>query len=273
MQQAGTDFPIIGADFSGARSDRNTVVARGFLRNGELYVEECQPVSRADLLQLLREALPGSVAALDFPFGVPESFAKVLAGAPRVMADVWDAVAEMEMEQFIAIRDLFVAQHGETKREGDKGHPESYSVLHKVNPNMLPMTLRGMQLLHQLRQLGIAILSLDPPCRQGITVIECMPGASLKGMGLPYKGYKTGRLKESLRRRILDGLTTARPVHLANVEDVRDQCEASHDHLDAVVAALTAAMFLAHPEVVSTPPEDDIYRLEGWIYAYKPQIS
>ena len=266
----GLDCPIIGVDFSGARHDRGTAIACGTLSGHELRIADCRTISREALLQTLLEAPPGSVAALDFPFSVPEKFVRELAGDPRTMADVWSGVADMEMDAYVALRDRFVSLHGELDRKCDILHPEAYSVLHRVNPNMLPMTLKGMQLLRRLRRPGIAILALDEPAPKGLTVIEVMPGASLKGMGLPYKGYKTGMRRLELRRVILEGLAKARPICIGNVEEIRSQCEDSHDCLDAVVAALTAATFLAYPELVSTPSEGDIYRLEGWIYALEP---
>ena len=261
-----TNDPIIGVDFSGAKQDSNTWVARGNLRDGGLQVTGIAPVSRAELLALLQDAPAGSIASLDFPFSVPQPFAQVLAGKPQSMADVWAAVAEMEMATFIALRDQFVAEHGELRRQCDLSHPEAYSVLHKVNPNMLPMTLRGMQLLRQLRRPGTAILCQDPALPAHLTVLECMPGATLKGLGLPYKAYKNGQRRDELRSRILDGLGSAKPVSVANLEEIRQQCQASHDALDAVVAALTSAAYIVCQEAVSTPPEEDIYRLEGWIY-------
>ena len=258
--------PIIGVDFSGAKQDANTWMARGVLRPDGLQVNEIRAVTRAELLRLLQEAPEGSVASLDFPFSVPEPFAEVLAGEPRHMADVWAAVADMSMEEFIALRDEFVVEHGELRRECDLSHGEAFSVLHKANPNMLPMTLRGMQLLHRLQVPDIRILCQDQPGPARLNVLECMPGATLKGMGLPYKAYKNGRRRDELRRRILDGLVHAVPVPLANAEEVGEQCLAVHDALDAVVAALNSAVYMTCPEAVSTPPDEEIYRLEGWIY-------
>ena len=261
--------PIIGVDFSGAKQD-NTWMACGVLEGSGLLVKDIRPISRAELLELLPAAPDGAVASLDFPFSVPQLFAQALAGAPRTMADVWSGVAEMSMEDFIALRDQFVARHGEMRRQCDLSHAEAFSVLHKTNPNMLPMTLRGMQFLHHLRAPDVRILCQDQPAPARLTVLECMPGATLKGLGLPYKAYKNGRRRDELRHRILEGLAQASPVPLANLQEVRQQCMASHDALDAVVAALTSAAYLARPEAVSTPPNDDIYRLEGWIYHVRP---
>ena len=213
--------PVIGVDFSGAKLDANTWMASGVLRSDGLQVNDIRSVTRDELLALLREAPEGAVASVDFPFSVPQPFANVLAGSPNDMADVWAGVADMSMAEFIALRDTFVAEHGELRRECDLSHGEAFSVLHKANPNMLPMTLRGMQMLHQLQAPNVRILCQDKPGPAKLTVLECMPGATLKGLRLPYKAYKNGRKRDELRRRILDGLASAVPVPLANVEESR----------------------------------------------------
>ena len=258
--------PVIGVDFSGAKQDSSTWMASGVLRDDGLQVKDVRAVTREELLEVLRTAPEGAVTSLDFPFSTPRLFAEVLAGKPRHMADVWASVADMAMEEFVALRDGFVAEHGELRRECDLSHGEAFSVLHKANPNMLPMTLRGMQMLHHLQGPDVRILCQDRPGAARLTVLECMPGATLKGLGLPYKAYKNGRRRDELRRRILDGLACAEPVRLANAEEVGEQCLVVHDALDAVVAALNSAVYMTRPEAVSVPPEGEIYRLEGWIY-------
>ena len=265
--------PVIGVDFSGAKQDSSTWMATGVLTPNGLHVNDIRSLTRADLLDALRSAAAGpqpSVASLDFPFSVPQPFAQVLAGNPRHMADVWAAVADMTMEHFIALRDDFVIEHGELRRDCDLSHGEAFSVLHKANPNMLPMTLRGMQLLHHLQAPGIRILCQDPPGPARLTILECMPGATLKGLGLPYKAYKNGRRRDELRHRILDGLTRASPVPLANPGEIAHQCLTTHDALDAVVAALTSAAYITNPHSISTPPLTPIHQLEGWIYHIQP---
>ena len=92
-----------------------------------------------------------------------------------------------------------------------------------------------------------------------------MPGFTLRGLGLPDRGYKNGDRWYELRQRILDGMASTL-VPLANVEDVRQQCLSFHDALDAVVAALTSAIYVSRSEALSFPPDEDIYRLEGWIF-------
>jgi predicted RNase H-like nuclease len=100
-----------------------------------------------------------------------------------------------------------------------------------------------------------------------------MPGAALKALGLPYKGYKNGARKLQLRREILDGLAVRSSVPIENLEEFREKCLASHDCLDAVVAAVIAALWARNPAVFRHPLKgadgqlDPTTLIEGWLYA------
>jgi hypothetical protein len=100
-----------------------------------------------------------------------------------------------------------------------------------------------------------------------------MPGAALKALGLPYKGYKNGTRKLQLRREILDGLSLRSSVPIENLEEFREQCLDSHDCLDAVVAAVVAALWVRdrasfrHPAGVDQGQLDPTTLIEGWLYA------
>ena len=282
------DIPILGVDFSGAKADKNTWVTQGVLSDGILTLESCQPLPRARLADLLA-SLPGTaVAALDFPFSVPESFAgRWLPGAPggSEMPELWEAAAAMDLEEFMSLRDGFVAGHGEPLRRGDLYFPECYSCLHKTNPNMVPMTFRGMQMLDGLWRAGCRVPPLPDRGRTGALLLESMPGAALRAFGLPFKGYKTGRLAVELRRKILDGLGICSGISVANLVRFNDQCIGSDDCLDSVVAAVTACLWVRDQGLFRLPqdgpggatrrggtpgPDDNelaIARLEGWLYA------
>ncbi len=268
---------IIGVDFSGAKSDQYTWLAWGFLDNRALELRECRPVGRAQLTGLLAGLPDGAVAALDFPFSVPLSFARFWAPEAATMPDLWAAAAAMELEEFIALRDEFVVQHGELKRHADTYHPECYSCLHKANPNLVPMTFRGMQMLHQLWAAGwpgsITVPPLAPPPGRKPLLLEAMPGAALKAFRLPYKGYKNGARALPLRQKILDGLTSFPLVRLENLGGFRRLCLNHHDALDSVVAAVVAALWASDPGVFRCPPPEGSkgfnsrVLLEGWLYA------
>ena len=273
---------IVGVDFSGHRDDRNTWVARGWLdAGGTLLLDSVQPARRADLYDLLASIPTPAVVALDFPFGVPADFAVHLSpkSPPRAMPDLWRTVSGMSADDFLAARDRFVPEHGELKRSGDARHfPESYSPLHRANPNMLPMTYWGIRLLHRWRKNDPQrwhVPPLAPPARpaQSVTLVELMPGAFLKAVGLPYKGYKKGRRSAELREKITGALATASGIPLPNLDTVRMGCHASDDFLDAVVAAAGAASWAQDSDRFRHPQPDELSlaRLEGWIHVPNPE--
>ena len=269
---------IVGVDFSGHRDDRNTWVALGRLdAGGALRLDGVQPARRADLFEFLAAVPAPAVAALDFPFGVPAGFAAHLSptSTPRAMPDVWEIVSGMTAAEFLEARGRFVAGHGELKRSGDARHfPESYSPLHVANPNMVPMTYEGIRLLHRWHQNDPRrwhVPPLEPPARRPartVTLLELMPGAFLKAVGLPWKGYKKGQRSAELRERITGALATASGIPLPDLDAFRMGCHASDDFLDAVVAATGAACWarddarFRHPQ----PDELALARLEGWIH-------
>lgn len=272
---------IVGVDFSGHRDDRNTWVARGRLDSGgALRLDSVQPARRVDVRELLTTLPIPAVVALDFPFGVPAGFAADLSPnrPPRAMPSLWRTVSGMSAGDFLAARDRFVAENGEIKRAGDTRHfPESYSPLHRVNPNMLPMTYEGIRLLHRWHEEDRQrwhVPPLEPPPRpaHAVTLLELMPGAFLKAVGLPYKGYKKGRRAAELREKITTVLADASGIPLPNLDSVRMGCHAHDDHLDAVVAAVGAACWTTGSERFRHPRPDELAlaRLEGWIYVPYP---
>ncbi len=264
---------IIGVDFSGAKSDQNTWIARGVADGLTLTLTECQPISRAELTDLLAESTSPTVAALDFPFSVPQSFAEFWTPEGQTMPDLWAAAANMEQEQFIALRDRFVAEQGESKRLADTYFPECYSCLHKANPNMGPMTLRGMQMLHRLWAAGCQVPPLGQTGRNETVLLEAMPGAALRAFELPYKGYKNGKRAWQLRQQILDGLCASSSVDIQWLPRFQERALQNHDCLDAIVAAIVATLWVSDPTLFRRPePEqsnafDPVVMLEGWLYA------
>ncbi len=275
---------IIGVDFSGHRDDRNTWVALGDLtEEGGLLLDSAQPVRRDDLYDALSGVRTPAVAALDFPFGVPRAFAEFLCdkATPRHMVDVWRVVAGLTASEFAEKRGEFVnhrpglpLSEREPKRAGDLAHHrESYSPLHTVNPNMLPMTYEGILMLHrwhaeQPRRWHAPPLAPRGPEPDRVTLLELMPGAFLKSIGLPYKGYKKGRAALERRDEILGRLAEASAVNLPNLGRVRMACRANDDCLDAVVAAVGAAAWAGDAARFHHPNSDELgdAELEGWIY-------
>lgn len=272
---------IIGIDFSGAKSDRNTWVAYGHLKpDGALEFEGANVISRRDVANLLMAVSTPAIAAIDFPFGVPQEFSDFLSvdGDLNAMPDVWRIIDDMSLEDFYAARDAFVGRFGEPKRAGDAAHfSESFSPLHKVNPNMLPMTYWGIRMLHRLYRESPDRWAV-PPIRasrsqaESVTLLETMPGAFLKSIGTIYKGYKkpkSTRQRDERRNTILDAVQRNSGLTLPNLSDLRDDCVASDDCLDAVVAAVAAAKWKQNLAHFRHPSAEElaVARLEGWIYA------
>ena len=264
---------ILGVDFSGAKGDRNTWLAQGTAHQGSLTLEDCRPISRADLAALLEQTPLPAVAALDFPFSVPQSFAQFWAPTAEAMPDLWRIAARLDLPEFIDLRNRFVAQNGEPKRLADSYHPECYSCLHMVNPNMVPMTFRGMQLLDRLWQTSCSVPPLDAANRDGPVLLEAMPGAALRTFGLPFKGYKNGNNASNLRRVIWDQLAARSGVPIEGLEQFQALALNSHDCLDAIAAAVVAVLWLRDPSLFRCPPApgednfDPVVLLEGWLYA------
>ncbi len=273
---------IAGVDFSGAKTDDRTWLTTGKLEGEALTLDDCRPVGRDELSQMLLAMPAGSVAALDFPFSVPESFARFWLPSAATMPDLWAQASSMDLNQFLELRDRYVADRGEPKRLCDLRFPECYSCLHKANPNMVPMTFYGMRMLGPLWLAGCSIPPLDKaeagqdrnpgnsPRRSKALLLEAMPGAALKAMKLPHKGYKNGSNALKLRQKILDDLEARSGVKISDFARFQMRCLESHDALDSVVAAVIACLWAKDPSVFWRPDvggPDGIALLEGWLYA------
>lgn len=271
---------IIGVDFSGRETGNTTWVTEAVLQDDCLKIESCWHLSengqesRRKLKNLLRHLPDGSVAAMDFPFSVPIEFARRWQPDARQMPDLW---AAMEWNSFSAERGEFVELRWEQKRSCDP--PESKSPLKKVGVNMLPMTFQGMKFLDCLwhcTTVQVSVLPLPDPSPHGsgqpLTLLEVMPGATLRSLGLRYTGYKNQ--EQGPRQEILDELPerVAPDVAIQALPlDLRDACLNSDDALDSVIAAVTAALLVNSPARFSHPPQPGQpgYRstlLEGWLY-------
>ena len=222
---------IVGVDFSGAKTDKDTWLCVAELDGDGLALRSCESVKRKQLTELLISIDQPIVAAMDFPFSVPQAFANFWQPNARVMPDLWEAASVMELPEFREWRDTFVETHesdypnGEPKRSGDTHHPGCFSPLHAVRPDMIPMTFYGMQMLHELWHLTYRIPPLSP--RAGTTpylestLLEVMPGVVLKHLKLPSKGYKGGVDAFVLRECIWEGLHTRTPFEVHDDSGLR----------------------------------------------------
>lgn len=282
---------IIGVDFSGAQDEKKsaTWLAQGRLEGGVITLETCHPIIRADLTAKLQVLDEPATVAMDFPFSVPVEFAnywqrsKVLDDGWE-MPNLWAAAAHLTL-RWDKFKDLQSALRLEKfKREPNRiGDPsESFSPLHTTNPNMVPMTFRGMAMLHdlwgRLPHGTIWVPPLPEPPGYSITLLEVMPGATLRSLNLlpAYNGYKDGKDALENRRGILTTLPNQVEQLGLNLDGLPDAltqtCRANDDALDAVVAAITAAIWAEFPAAFRHPPQlgHPDYQaalLEGWLYA------
>ena len=298
---------IVGVDFSGAGLDDSvggTWVTEGYFDGHILTIEDCRPVSRVGLEIFLKKLQFGSVAALDFPFSIPISFAKFWQSNDYEMPDLWAAAAAIDLDQFRTVVTQFEGEYDfEHLRVGDLLFPNAQPCLHKGYPSMVPMTFRGMQLLHRLWTTGrFQVPPLTAPPQSLPVLLEVMPGAALRNYGLPYMRYKNGATKAQQqerrgnRKEILSELSNASGLQLEVPREVRNTCIDYHgaDGLDSLVAATVAARWakceadfcIPTHEIVTTLKRDNRHkrqastqtkgitqlaaaRAEGWIYAPK----
>ena len=301
---------IIGVDFSGAQTDKNTWITEAELNSvtRTLKLDVCESIQRNKLTERLKK-YDYSVAAMDFPFSVPKTFAEYLGHPSSKMHDLWACIADMCLNEFIAKRNCFVGddKKREYLRAGDLHVSGCYSCLHDTNPNMVPMTFYGMRMLHQLHtdQSG---RGFEVPPLQGMgtrcpVLLEVMPGAVLHSLGLPeknpgkaYKKPKDETAKER-RKEILGGLEQRSKIKLPNLAaGCYSKGIENHDCLDSLVAAVAAAMWALDKSQFRCPSktrtvresgaspqrlqrgspgikdfkECDAARLEGWLYAPTP---
>ena len=285
---------IIGVDFSGAIERANTIntwMSKGNLdAAGALTLSEARPIRRDDLCKLLINIPSPAVVAMDFPFGVPKAFAEAeFRPNGTLMPEMWQIIAELDdLPQYIKqircrLRQGDLQRFNKCHRHWDATHYPPGLVLSPLNPagpDMFPMTFHGMKMMHTLwEQSDCKVPPLDGAGRNGAVLLETMPGAVLSHFGFErrvYKRYKNSADAPRLRRKITDALPAKSGefgVRLEGIDRYYDLCIESHDCLDAVVAAITAAIWatdetLFHrPEAHQDPTILADARREGCIYA------
>lgn len=286
---------IIGVDFSGAERENKsaTWLAQGRLEGNTFTIEHCHPIIRADLTHKLASLDGPAVVGMDFPFSVPEGFANFWREQHHCsfnqcerMPDLWAAASAEKRVGFEGIAGRF---EGMAFRKCDHYVPGAKSPLKaKGNPIMLPMTFQGMKMLHQLwqgsetgktgRQLRVAPLhsDLNP---DAVTLLEVMPGATLDHLGIRRTGYRGEAVSETRQRVLTKLLCKARalgvPVKFTDRAGLYQTIRANDDARDAVVAAITAALWDKDKSLFHRPEDVDgldwkKVKLEGWLYAPKP---
>ena len=270
---------IIGVDFSGAQYERKsaTWLAQGRLEGKVLTLETCHPIIRADLTDWLRDLDEPAVVGMDFPFSVPVEFANFW--CPQIIAqngsmpDVWATTARLRLGDFKARRRSFA---GMPIRPCD---PQGS--LSPLNVRMMPMTFWGMRMLNRLWAMSeagrtvmpVRVLPLHPdPERDSLTLLEVMPGATLGILNLlpAHKEYKGRGYVLEDRQAILTALpnlVAQLGLNLAGLPDALTQtCRANDDALDAVIAAITAALWSIGIPAQRDPAGCPDAELVGWMY-------
>lgn len=231
----------------------------------------------------------------------PSSLTSPKSLTPPTWFKLAECVSSLSFPELLALlQSAKPGMGGEVKRLTDNATaPKAQSPLHQINPGMLKMTWQGMHLLLALHNHGFNVLPFaTPQCFSPIprnsetafraAVMEVYPAAVLKSLGLPWRRYK-GKEQEAkqLRQSILTNLTGTREKlrsvnriaiavpELALPPNVEQFALACDDALDAVVAALGAAIAYLNPGQTAPPRQIsiDMIALEGWIYVPYPQTN
>lgn len=203
---------------------------------------------------------------LDFPFALPIPFAESLLGGPFPEEGWWALAKRLERmtrpEYLIALQE-FRDAHGELKRLTDE-RAQAFSPLHRVNPDLGPMTYHGIRMIAEDRS-RFAVRPFESA--KGRLLLEVYPGGSLRRLGV--RAREDG--EEGRSRAILQALSEAASHPVDVGEPFRRNCLDHRDALDAVLAARCAAVAVLGGEVDRpleelAPGESDRLRKEGWIY-------
>ena len=281
---------IMGVDFSGGGKDTavgNTWVTKGRFDGNTLTIHPSYPtpISRTKLRGLLCALPKGSVAALDFPFGVAREVFPDLKLGQSMMKEVWDRVSEMRFEDKDSVEgfDTLRAKHRKTKRRFDEKHyqEESFS---PQDERMRYMTYRGIKMLKELHiehcnRWHIPAIHCGRIREDRVTLLEVMPGAALNAWGFQdqYKRYKKNNGRDALkhlenRKYIIENLPDKIDIKIPNYVKYRDFFIFNDDAMDSFIAVITAALW-ANGTDFPLPGKDkdpnlrDAARLEGCIFA------
>lgn len=282
---------IIGVDFSGdARETRKkTWICEGTFDGRDLFIQRCCSITRGQLTNELSSINEPTVVAMDFPFSIPDSFAQFWEKEYRhkfrripseVMPDIWFAAKRMTTNIYRPLCRKFVTKCGEPVRFCDRYTAQSKSPLHRAVPDMIPMTLLGMQMLDTIWNNGRwTIWPFEMGHPQSRSIVEVMPGAVLGAMGLPYQKYKGDTNAHiACRTYLWDNLQPRSGITLTaeDIHQVRAAAIDNDDCLDAVIAAIAAAIWSLGMENFHCPPMpwspswDEAILKEGWLYTPCP---
>jgi len=266
-----------GVDYSGDMRDprEGTWLAIVELHEGTLHVKRLEATGRHRLQAALRDpdAMLMRVEAigLDFPFGLPLAFAEKLMGQPFPGEGWWALAKRMERltrPDYLTALQEFRNDQGEPKRYTDEV-AEAFSPLHRVNPDLGPMTYHGIRMIAEDRSRYVV-----KPFESAIGryLLEVYPGGFVKRLA-PASGPGDGNGR-SRNRAILDAIGRLESFPLRMDARATESCLTRRDALDAVIAARMAAVAVITGEVDCkvedlAPGVGERVRQEGWIYGLR----
>jgi hypothetical protein len=260
-----------GVDYSGDMRDPKDATWLAVVeQDGDrLRVVRLEATGRHRLEALLRDpdADLSRVEAIgfDFPFGLPVAFAESVLGAPFDEEGWWKLAKRLSTmtrpEYLTAVQEYRDAQ-GEPKRYTDE-RAGAFSPLHRVNPDLGPMTFHGVRMIAADRS-RYAVRPFERA--RGRRLLEVYPGAATRSFDLGPDAKGAARLGA-----ILEAAERIDPYPMEFPEGVRTRAAASRDALDAALAARATALAVLSGEADReaeelAPGEAARVRVEGWIY-------
>lgn len=259
-----------GAGYNGDMRDprEGTWLALVEVDGSRLRVLRLEATGRHGLQIRLRNAdsrlLRAEAIGLSFPFGTPIPFSERL-GAPA--EEGWWGFAKllerMTRPDYLTLVQEFRDAEGEPKRWTDEV-AGSHSPLHRVNPDLAPMSYHGIRMMAEERS-RYAIRPFESA--KGRLLLEVCPAAVARRLAYGEDPTRPSRLESLLHA--LERVPSW-PVEFTDPQ-ARSRCLVRRDALDAVMAARSAAVAVLSGETErvpdSLPPEqrERVHR-EGWIY-------
>jgi hypothetical protein len=266
------DRLFAGVGYSGDMRDPReaTWLAVLLLRDERLNVIRIEATGRHGLQSYLRDPdrslMDVEAIGLDFPFGLPISFAETILGGNFPGEGWWSLAKKLEKlslpDYLVALQDFRDAS-GELKRLADERF-EAPSPLQRSNPDLGSMTYHGIRMIAEGRS-RFAVRPFESA--QGKLLLEVYPGGLIKKLGLSVGDAD----QRTQNREIMSALTSLEKLPLVAGESAMRQCLGRRDALEAVIAARCAAIALLTGEADLNPDElaadeGERVRREGWIY-------
>jgi hypothetical protein len=270
MRSSDRPRQVYGIDFSGAKDAGKKIwIASGIIDGDALQIEDCRRAealpgsgrSRDRCLAALKDFIgreKTAVFGLDFPFGLPRALIK---------QDRWESFVLSFPDDYPSPEAFRRACHAtaggrELKRATDRKSQTPFS---PYNLRLYRQTYYGIRdvLYPLLRDQLVYVLPMQSALPDRPWILEICPASTLKQKGLyqPYKGRSEEhrQAREHIIKKIEEKALSI-PAKL-QAEIVADH---QGDALDSVIA--TFATFRALHNPADPTPEDNAYKLEGYVY-------